>query len=274
MSYKIKIMELQDFFLLLKRKAQTIFIIVVGATLLTISVSLLMPLRYEARSKLLITQNSANTDAYALSRSNEYLGNLFAQVIKSSSFLELTLASNYNINQEYFKLENSKKMQVWQKVVQAKTYSDSGIIEIKVYHESPYQARQIALAVNDVLLNKNQNYHGGGDKIKINIIDQPLISKYPVKPNLISNTIMALVLSFIFSLFYVYLLPNKKYDLHIFKSKKKKKLEYQKEIAQAAIWNKLPTEQVNPTINNREKTNQVEQPVNKNFNGNINNILR
>jgi capsular polysaccharide biosynthesis protein len=267
-------MELQDFFLLLKRKSQTIFIIVVAAILLTLSISLLMPLRYEAQSKLLITQNSANTDAYALSRSNEYLGNLFAQVIQSSSFLELTLASNYNINQDYFKLDNAKKMQTWQRVVQAKTYSDSGIIEISIYHENPYQAQQIALAVNDVLLNKNQNYHGGGDKIKINIIDQPLISKYPVKPNLISNTIMALVLSFIFSLFYVYLLPNKKYDLHIFKSKKKKKLEYQKEIAQAAIWNKLPTEQVNPTINDREKTNQVEQPVNKNFNGNINNILR
>ena len=244
-----------------------------GAILLTISISLLMPLRYEAQSKLLITQNSANTDAYALSKSNEYLGNLFAQVIQSSSFLELTLASNYNINQDYFKLDNAKKMQTWRKVVQAKTYSDSGIIAISVYHENPYQAQQIALAVNDVLLNKNQNYHGSGDKIKINIIDQPLISKYPVKPNLISNTIMALVLSFIFFLFYVYLFPSKKYDLHIFKSKKKKRLEYQQAVAKAAVWNKLPTEETDYATQKRIEEHSARS-TDKEFNGNINNILR
>jgi len=273
-------MELQDFFLLLKRKAQTIFIIVATVILLTVSISLLMPLRYEVKSKLLITQNSANTDAYSLSKSNEYLGNLFAQVIQSSSFLDLALTSSYNINQDYFELENAKKMQTWKKTVSAKSHKDSGIIEISVFHKSPYQAQQIALAVNDVLLNRNQNYHGSGDKIRINIIDQPLTSKYPVKPNIITNVVIAFILSFFFALFYVYLLPEKKHDLYIFRSKKNKKQIYQQELSKENIWNNLP-------VQSNDKNNKVaelkiseinelngERGKNQDVIGNINNILK
>lgn len=268
-------MEIQDFFRLIKRKSQTIIIIMATVLLFTATISLLLPLRYEAKSKLLITQNTTNTDAYALSRSNEYLGNLFSQVVKSSSFLELTLSSNYNIDKAYFEKEVNQKMNIWGKTVQAKTYSDSGIIEINIYHTSPYQAQQIALAVNDVLLNKSQNYHGSGDNIKINIIDQPLVSTYPVKPNITTNLILAAIFSFIFSLFYIYLLPERKYDLKIFKSKKSHQKKLQEENIKAMIWDKLPKETANTNENKApDSKTQNPHPENTEIKGNIQNILR
>ena len=54
-----------------------------------------------------------------------------------------------------------------------------------------------------VLLENLQN-------IKVSIIDQPLVSNYPVKPNLPYNGAVALVASFIISLFYIYIFPEHK----------------------------------------------------------------
>lgn len=273
-------MELQEFLHLIRKKSQTIILIVIMAIVFTTTITLLLPLRYEAKSRLLITQNTGTSDAYTLSRSNEYLGNLFSQVIESSSFLDNTLSSNYNVDKTYFEKETSKKMKLWKNTVAAKTYSDSGIIEINIYHTSPYQAQQIALAVNDVMINKGQMYHGGGDNIKINIIDQPIVSSYPVKPNLPTNLLLATILSFIFSLFYVYLLPEKEYDLKLFKSEKDKIKAHRQEQAKAMVWNNLPQEAVyEPTMNTIKPPEPSYQVVNKvkqteALEGNISNILR
>lgn len=273
-------MELQDFLRLIRKKTQTIILIIIIAILFTATITLLLPLRYEARSRLLITQSADTSDAYTLSRSNEYLGNLFSQVIQSSSFLDLTLASSYNVDKDYFNKEAIQKMQLWKKTVQAKTYSDSGIVEINVYHTSPYQAQQIALAVNDVLLNKGQNYHSGGDRIKINIIDQPLISNYPVKPNIVTNLILAFIFSFMFSLFYVYIFPEQKYDLKLFKSKKQKYKLIKEEKAKEMVWQNLPYQNT-PETNNQEphKDRDHKHATHRNVStdsleGNIQNILK
>jgi len=267
-------MDLKEFLFLIKRKSQTIILMILTAVILTAGVSLLFPLRYEASSRLLITQETGMADAYTVSRSNEYLGNLFAQVARSASFFDLVSNSQYNIEQSYFQGTYAQKMKTWRNTVQTRTLSDSGIIEVKVYHTSPYQAQQIALAVNDVMINKNTNYQGNGDKVKINIIDQPLVSSYPVKPNILQNTLLAIVFSTIFALFYIYILPERRYDWRLFGSKKQQRRHYNKEAATNAVWQYLPYENQNPSSN--AETPNPESIPNENLapQGNINNILR
>ncbi len=284
-------MELKEFLLLIKHKFQTIVLIMVAATILVAGVSLLFPLRYAAESRLLITQDTGVADAYTVSRSNEYLGNLFAQVARSSSFFDLVMSSQYNVDQSYFQGNYEQKIKTWRETVQTQTLSDSGIIEISVYHTNPYQAQQIALAVNDVLINKNFNYQGNGDKVKINVIDQPLVSSYPVKPNIIQNIALALVFGFIFSLFYIYILPEDQYSWRLFGSRKHRIRQQRKEIViTPAIQNipyrnmsqgeiarsTIPTNQMpRPTAPvNLSWVPMNQQPENKPLQGNINNILR
>lgn len=203
-------MEVKDFFHILKRRkgvvisAWLIFIIIgAGATFI-------QPLKYEANSRLLIVQNISGVDPYTVSKSNEYLSNLFSQVVYSNSFFELvTSSNNFDIDKSYFSDNYKKQMKIWQKTITAKSNS-AGIIEISIYHPNAYQAKQIALGVNDVLINQGFNYQGGDQSIKIKIIDQPLVSDYPVKPNIIFNFLAFSALGILAGCIYLYYSPNKR----------------------------------------------------------------
>lgn len=215
-------MELNQFFKLIKKKKRTIwswlFVFLVLGSVITFT----QPLKYGAKSKLLVIQQTREVDPYTVSKSNEYLGGLFSQIIYSSSFYDLVTASPYNIDQSYFGGNAVRQKKVWQKTVSAKTEGNTGIIDITVYHPDPNQAKQIALAVNDVLINKNFNYQGMGDSVRINIIDQPLLSNYPINPNPVANMIVTIVLGLSFSLVYIYFLPEEHYDFHLFSRSQKR----------------------------------------------------
>jgi len=208
-------MDFLDFVKLIKKKSGTIFTLVLIAIVLTAGISLLFPAKYQAYSRLLVVQNSLDSDPYTLSKSNEYLGNLFSQVVYSGSFYNLVMDSRYDINKDYFSGDYNHQIKLWDETVKTKTLADTGIIKIRVYHPNPYQAQQIALAVNDILMNKNSNYQSGGAIIKINVIDQPLVSAHPVTPNLPQNMTIAFAGGLLFSLFFIYLFPEKKYDVKL-----------------------------------------------------------
>ncbi|HZJ41235.1 MAG TPA: hypothetical protein VFD16_03155 [Candidatus Saccharimonadales bacterium] len=207
-------MEFNEFLKLIGRKKQTIFAIIFVSLVLTIGLSLLSPLKYGVKSRLLVLQDTSDADAYSLSKSNEYLGNLFAQVVYSSSFYNQVIASPYNIDRNYFSGNYSQQLKKWHETVSTSTQGDTGIVEINVYHTNIQEAKQIALAINDILINNNQNYHSG-QNIKVNIIDQPLVSNYPVKPNIPYNAALALVASFLISLFYIYIFPARRNNLNL-----------------------------------------------------------
>jgi capsular polysaccharide biosynthesis protein len=267
-------MEFLNFVGLIKKKKGTIFTIVFVVLILTLGISLLLPLKYEAKSRLLVVQNTAGTDPYTVSKSNEYLGNLFAQVVYSESFYNLALSSQYNIDKNYFSGDYNQQMKIWSQTIETKTLADTGIIEVSIYHPNPNQAEQIALAVNDVLMNKNGNYQGNGAGIKINVIDQPLISTYPVQPNILQNLIIALAGSLLFSLFYIYLFPDDRYSMKLWPSRRLKKskntahsikIDYYPVNAQD-----VPSDPENP--NNYQEVNN--QSAEFSPRGNMNNILK
>ena len=216
-------MEFLDFIKLIKKKSGTILTIVFVIIVLTVGVSFITPLKYGAKSSLLVMQDAGSADAYTLSKSNEYLGNLFAQVVYSGSFYDSVLSSQYNIDKNYFSGSYSDQLRTWQKMVATKTISDTGIIEVNVYHQNPYQAQQISLAINDIMINKNNDYQGNGQLVKVRVIDQPLVSAYPVKPNLPQNIVLALAGGLLFSLIYIYLCPEEKYDIKLWSRRKNKK---------------------------------------------------
>ncbi len=203
-------MELKDFFHILRHRKGALFSAWLIFLVLGAAATFSQPLKYEAKSRLLIVQNIAGVDPYTVSKSNQYLGSLFSQVVNSNSFFSLvTSSNNYDIDKGYFSDNYRDQMKIWQKTVTAKS-NDSGIVEISIYHPNAYQAKQIALGVNDALINQGFNYQGGDQSIKIKIIDQPLVSDYPVKPNIIFNFIAFSALGIIVGLIYVYFTPNKR----------------------------------------------------------------
>lgn len=267
-------MEFFDFIKLLKRKKGTIFGLVFIFVVLGLGLSLLTPLKYGATSRLLVVQNTGGVDPYTVSKSNEYLGNLFSEVAYSGSFYNLVLESSYNIDHGYFSGDYNKQLKIWRNTISTKTLADTGIVEINIYHPNPYQAQQIALAVNDILINKNSNYQGGGQSIKVNIIDQPLVSNYPVKPNLPLNLIIALSSGLLFSLFYIYIFPEDCYNIRLWSRKKAKKIKVK--VNNHSI--KIDYQSLGQELAKQEAIREELERQNRNSGfhpqGNINNILR
>lgn len=272
-------MEFYDFINLLKRKKGTIFSLVFIVIILSLGLSLLNPLKYGAKSRLLVVQNTSGADSYTMSKSNEYIGNLFSQVAYSGSFYNLVLESPYNIDKNYFSGDYNSQIKTWNKTIQTKTLSDTGIIEINIYHPNPYQAQQIALAVNDILINKNSNYQGTGQAIKVNVIDQPLISNYPVKPNLPQNALIALMASLLFSVFYIYIFPEESYNIRLWPKKSHRKIKNIKHsinVEYQSYGHNDRKDEQNYNQNNQYINSDHEQDESAEFHtqGNINNILK
>lgn len=207
-------MELVNLF---RKKRQTLVSLFLLFLVIGLIIVLLQDFKYGTRSKLLVIQEGAGrVDPFSVSRSVEYLSDLFTKVVYSNSFFDAVINSDFNIDKNYFGQSFDKKMKNWRKTVSAKRLEDSGIITISVYHKDSYQASQIALAINHVLMTDHQTYHGLGSSVKINVIDQPIVSPYPVKPNLIYSIIIIIAISLFFGLMYIYVFPERKYDINFF----------------------------------------------------------
>ncbi len=221
-------MSSSNFYKLWRLKRQTIAIIVILALIIVTIATLLQTFKYESRSKMLVVEDfPAGTDAYTISKSNEYLSTLLAMVIKTDSFYQKVIDSGFNIDKSYFTSFNNfgsknKILKKWGKTVEAKPINDSGIIEIKVFHPSKYQAEQINKAIDYVLKTDHQQYHGG-ENIVLREIEAPLSSLKPVKPNVAVNLAFGFVFGLSLALIYVYLFPEEEYNLRLWPRAKAKK---------------------------------------------------
>ena len=203
-------MEVKDFFHILKHRKQVIISAWLIFIILAAALTFTQSLKYESKSRLLIVQNVTGVDPYTVSKSNQYLSSLFSQIVYSNSFFNLVTSSDkFDIDNDYFSLDYKKQMKTWQKTIYAQS-SDAGIISISIYHPNPYQAKQIALGVNDILINQSFNFQSGDEGVMVKIIDQPLISDYPVKPNIIFNFLAFSFLGILSGLIYLYFFPNKR----------------------------------------------------------------
>lgn len=217
-------MELKEFLCLIKRKKQTIASVVILFFILAMILTVIQPFKYGSESKMLVVQNyTSGVDPYVASKSNEYLSSILAKIISSNYFFKEVLESGFNIENDYFYGDAEKQMKKWQKTVQARAINDTGIISISVFHKDKYQAEQINRAINYILKSRHSYYHGGGDSVIVKVIDQPVASKWIVRPNIVMNLILGILLGFILSLCFIYLFPEEKYNFRLIKKSEKKK---------------------------------------------------
>ncbi|MEA2007279.1 MAG: Wzz/FepE/Etk N-terminal domain-containing protein [Patescibacteria group bacterium] len=204
---------------LLIKKRGTIAIILVVFVLIAFIVTMLQPLKYGAKSKILVVQDvPAGLDPYALARSNAYLSVVLSKIVSTNSFYEKAVSSDLGVERRYFEIGNDieKTTKKWKKTVRTKASGDTGIIEINVVHPDREQAEVIANAVFQILANEHEKFHGG-DNVEIKTIDSPIVSQ--ASPNIPVNFAIALLIGVLTSLFYIFQYPE---DEHDFKLSKKR----------------------------------------------------
>jgi capsular polysaccharide biosynthesis protein len=200
-------MNLSYFWQLIKSKQAVIGIFVLAFFVLGVGLTLVQPLKYSSSLRLLVVQDASSVagDSYTLARSNEYLSDVLSKVTYSTSFYGRVMSAGFNIDVPYFGNTTKKISKNWNKTIEVKKINNTGIISITAYHTKADQAEKIARGVGYVLITQNNNYHGLGDKVSLKLLDEPITSSWPVKPNLLLNAIMSLFLGLVFGLAYIYL---------------------------------------------------------------------
>ena len=279
-------MEYKQFINLVSKRKQTVLIITVMFLIMVSLVTFLQPLRYSATSTLLVVQNyGPNTDAYNVSRSNQFLSNLLAQVVYTDSFYEQVMTSGYNINKNIFSADINKRKQEWQSMVYTRAIADTGMITIKTYHQDKATADKINQAISYTLMTKHSQYHGLGDNVKIKVINDSTLSSWPVKPNIILNLLLGLMTGLAASLYFVYLFPNKILGFSERKSvspverayiEQDQPEEIALEVAPILAYSPVETEEENFNINQdvEHDIEEAEDELEPYFRGNINNVIQ
>lgn len=184
-----------QFLSLLKVKWQTLASLAIAGALVGLAVSVVMPVRYRASMQLLILQRYAFArDAYTASKSIEYLSNVFAEVMYSQSFIHEVMNAGYPLANVVDQNPEIAKKQ-WAKMVTTRVGRDTGSITVTVYNGDPLVAKNTAEAIQYVLANKGDQYHGEGDRVVIRTLDAPAVSTYPVQPNVPVNALAGALLA-------------------------------------------------------------------------------
>lgn len=206
-------------------KKQTIIVISLIFLLFATIFTLLQPVSYEAKSKLLIVQKfDKEVDSYAIARSRAYLGEILAQIVPTYAIYQEVAKPEFEVSRDYFEevpgIDNV--IDEWEDAVSATSYGDSGIVEIVVKHSNAKQAENISNGILEVLSNKHAGYHNG-ENVKLKIIDFPVIEL--ASPNVKLNFAIAFALGLATAFAYILVFPAPENDLNIFKKKKSAFLE-------------------------------------------------
>lgn len=170
--------------------------------------SFVRPLEYRSMTRLLITQELGEVDAYTSARSTERIADILSSVVYSTDVFDKVLSSGYPIDETYFPDDESKRRKKWGRTIVTSVSRSNGYLTIAAYHPDVSQAEELVRAVAYILSTDGWQYVSGGN-ISVRIIDDPLNSRYPVRPNLIVNGVSGFVLGLLAGAGYVLIMTER-----------------------------------------------------------------
>lgn len=230
-------------------------------------------MEYSSTARILVIQNQQmQLDAYIASKASEAITKNISDAILSSSFRGQVI-EKYSDTPFVFYVNEKQKRNYWKKQIDVKIIPNTAILEIKVYNESAFNAEKHLNNIINTLLETHKDYHGAGDLIKLQIIDNPVTSTYPVRPNWFVNILMSLILAIFFNISFMMLFPNKytNFDANLnnFFNSNHKKAKINQKIKLVFNQNTEIIEDNNKDIEKTISNNQNLENQNKNISDDI-----
>jgi capsular polysaccharide biosynthesis protein len=171
-----------------------ILLFAIAAAVCGAALSLLFPLQYSSTMRLNIIQKQlSQADPYTAIKASERISDNLSQIVYTTSFFDKVMAAQFNIDRTVFKADDRKRRKQWSEMIGTTVVRGSGMLVVTVYHKDVEQATQIGRAIAFVLTTEGASYVGGGD-LEIQLVDEPLQSRWPVKPNIPANAFAGFVL--------------------------------------------------------------------------------
>ena len=176
---------------------------------LALIVTFVQPLQYSSTARLIVLQDvGTSVDAYTASRSEERIAENLATIIYTTTFFDQVMDAGFSIDEDLLDEDEYKQRRNWLKTVDATVSRGTGLLTISAYNKEVGQAEQIVQAVAFVLTEYVDEYTSGGN-IEVILIDEPLNSKWPVKPNILANIFSGFILGGLVGVGYVFLQAEK-----------------------------------------------------------------
>ncbi|MBI2443817.1 MAG: hypothetical protein HYV42_01065 [Candidatus Magasanikbacteria bacterium] len=152
------------------------------------AVSFLFPKQYRAESEvLIISRDRSGVDPFTQVKSAERIGENLTRVIQTGDFMDKVfgLAGATFDRSRWERLSPRDKRRRWQRDVWGATVYNSSLVRLSVYSTTPEDAAGLGAAVTQALATRGWEYVGGDVAIKI--VNPPLVSRFPARPNLPVN---------------------------------------------------------------------------------------
>ena len=190
----------------LNRPIKIILIGMMVGLALAAAYTFFQPRLYAATARVLVTQTAASgLDPYTAIKTSERVGASLSQLINTSTFMKTALARAQGFSEYDFfyrpktdaPADDAGRLAIWNAAVSAKTVTDTGILKITVFHPACDQAKILAGAVAQQLVDQAPGYFGPG--VRAQLVDEPLCSSGPVKPNFLKNLAAGALFGLLFS---------------------------------------------------------------------------
>lgn len=180
--------------------------------LLSLLVSVFFPPYYSATTQvLIISRDRSGVDPYTQVKSAERIGENLAQVMRTTDFFNKVMSSGTATfdKTRWQNLTDRKLRKQWQRDVEGTMAYGSSLLNIKTYSRTSDDAKALAAAVTETVSSRGWEYVGGDVAIKI--VNDPLASRWPTRPNYLMNAAVGFVLGLLLSCWWVL-----RYKKHLF----------------------------------------------------------
>ena len=174
---------------------QRVLVLTVLGAVLALGFSLLQTLRYSSTERILITQtNATGLDPYTAIKSTERIAQNLGEIIYTSSFFNAVM-SKAQVDASYFPQDEIEKRKKWKETIETQITAGTGVMAITAYHPSRDAARELSVTVAKELSETAPNYFGYS--VRVQIIDDPLPSRFYAKPDFLRNALFGAILGFL-----------------------------------------------------------------------------
>lgn len=166
--------------------------------------SFLFPLEYRADAQVLIISKSRfGVDPYTAVKSAERVGENIVALVDTDDFYNKVREQREAVASmdKFDNINEQTRRRRWKKTVRASVVYGTGFLNINTYDEDKQNAEVLAEAVAATLSRSAWEYVGGD--VSIRVVNRPVVSIWPVRPNIPLNTIFGFIVGFVLSSFVV-----------------------------------------------------------------------
>lgn len=156
--------------------------------------TMLFPREYRADAQvLIISQTRSGVDPYTVVKSAERVGENIAAVMKTDDFqTKVRQQPGYTLDWSRFDALNERqRRRAWRRMIQGSVVFGTGVLNVSAFHTDPAEARALSGAAVEALSARGWEYVGGDVALKI--VNAPIVTRFPVRPNIAVNAILGLI---------------------------------------------------------------------------------